>query len=532
MPQDSSVIGPRPSGPPWIANAAIASSISPIGFVDRKGRITYVNLAFLATWGYESSDDVIGEMADRFWSTSQMQGGNVRRLRDKGGWIGEIAARHRDGHTFPVQVSATMLADETGEPACQMVSFIDISQRVAARDEQLRLLDELRERIKELDCLYKILSIPHLSDTPLDGVLQQIVAAISQSLQHPVYAWARIVAGELDISTSNYRATGKSLRTELVLGDEEGYVEIGYVCDAGGKGADSFLEEERALLAAAAHEISRLIRQKRTENELRINREQLVHADKMASIGVVSAEILHETGNPNNYIALNARMLTQAWESIVPVLDAYYRENGNFAVAGIPYSDARTEIPSLARGILDGSNRIREICSRLNPLVNNGEPLQHATICINESIRRAVEFTRDLLTASTTRFELELDGNHPVIHGNEHQIQQIIVNLLTNACQALTDPGQRIRVTSRFDTVGGKVVVMVQDQGAGIDSYVLKHCTEPFFSTRKARGNTGLGLSISSDIARRHGAELTIDSRPGTGTCASLLFPACPGEHP
>jgi PAS domain S-box-containing protein len=509
----------------WIANAAIASSISPIAFVDETDKITYVNLSFLSIWGYDSSDAIIGKNASKFWRLQGMQGRFTRKMLDKGGWIGEVTAYRKSGQEFPVQVSATMLTDTNKDKTCLMVSFIDISARVNAQEEQRRLLQDLRERVKELTCLYKILSIPHSSQSTLEDILRDIVAAIPLSLQWPGAAYARIVVSSLDVRTSNYVACADSLTIPLPICEEGGYLEVGYRSSTASRKEMAFLSEERDLLQAAALEIAHLIEHKRTENELRINRERLLHADKLASIGVLSTEIMHEIGNPNNFIAINTRMLAKAWENALPILDTYYRENGEFSIAGLPYSDARHEIVKLLAGISEGSERIKKISSRLRNFAAKTEDTAHELFKVNDAVRKAIEFTRDCIKTNTNCFEIALDPSDPVSIGISHQIQQVIINLITNACQAITSRQQHVSVTTCGHQTTGTITITIEDDGCGIEPQDLPRIIDPFYSTKREKGNSGLGLSISKDIMNKHNGRLSIHSIPGHGTRVELVLP-------
>jgi len=105
-----------------------------------------------------------------------------------------------------------------------------------------------------------------------------------------------------------------------------------------------------------------------------------------------------------------------------------------------------------------------------------------------------------------------------------------VINLLINACQALSESGQLLVVRTAFDSAAGEVVVEVRDGGRGIEEKYLSRITEPFFTTRREDGGTGLGLSVSSRIVRDHGGKLRFYSRPGEGTRVELRLPVAREE--
>ncbi len=508
----------------WIAGAAISSSISPIAFVDLNDRISYVNNAFLSIWEYENRNDVLGEPVARFCHFGDTNTNIKRKLQDKGGWIGEIVAFRKGGSRFPVQASATLLTGKNDEPVFMMISFIDISDRINAQHEQQRLLSNLQERIKELNCLYNILSIQHSAESTLEVLLKRVINAIPPSLQWPEACYARIVFGNLDVYTSNFTDSSYLIKIPLSINNDSGFLEVGYYSSSDSTKEMCLLSEEKELLKAASREIERLIKQKCAEDELRSSRERLLHADKLSSIGALSTGIIHEIGNPNNFIALNAGILSKAWENVLPVLDSYYRENGNFSVAGLPYSEARAEVRKLLAGILEGSDRIKNISSRLQSFAKS-TPRPDELFSINEAVTKAVEFSRNKIDTTTADFKLSLDPCNTLTRGDSVQIQQIIINFLMNSCQALSSREDKISVKVSSLPDEGLVKVIVVDEGTGINPRDIPFVMDPFFSTKRSSGNTGLGLSISNDIAVRHGGKILLHSAPDSGTTAELILP-------
>ncbi|NLD99598.1 MAG: PAS domain S-box protein [Fibrobacter sp.] len=509
-----------------IASAAIFSSISPIAFLDCvEQNILFVNHAFLSIWGYDTSEEVVSRNASDFWQSKRIKGHFQRKIQDRGGWIGETVAIRKDGSTFPVQVSATMLVAPDSTPRFEMFSFIDISEKVHAQNEQRRLLADLKERIKELNCLYNILSIQSKYGTTVEEILRYVTEAIPPSLRWPQYSFARIAIGDVDVRTPNFKTPDVAFSIPLQTGMGSGILEVGYDCTSDSRNEMVLLKEEKALLKAAAKEIERLIEYKWYEDELHRKREHLLHADKLSSIGVLSAEIMHEIGNPNNYIALNTRILTKAWDGILPILDSYYHQNGDFAIAGLPFSEARDEVARLLAGITEGSERIRAISSHLKTFLAKKSPSMDVVFDINDAVSKAIEFSRSLINLSTDNFRLALNPDKLLVKGNDIQIQQIIINLLTNACQALTSRNNMVSVTITHDKVAKCIKVIVEDEGKGIHPRDLPHVTDPFFTTKKDGSSTGLGLSISNDIAISHGGRLTVNSVLNHGTQVVLILP-------
>jgi polar amino acid transport system substrate-binding protein len=130
------------------------------------------------------------------------------------------------------------------------------------------------------------------------------------------------------------------------------------------------------------------------------------------------------------------------------------------------------------------------------------------------------------LRKATRRCEVAYGERLPRVRGNAQRIEQVIVNLVLNACQALPDPERGLRVATWLDRARDAVVVAVEDEGVGIPPEDLPRITDPFFTTKRDRGGTGLGLSVSSGIVQEHGGTLEFRPREGGGTTVLLALPA------
>jgi signal transduction histidine kinase len=221
----------------------------------------------------------------------------------------------------------------------------------------------------------------------------------------------------------------------------------------------------------------------------------------------------------------------EAWEATRPVLDEYLEENGEFMLAGMNYSEMRDYIPTLFSGILDGSKRIRQIVEDLKNFLRKDHLDLNQPIDMNIVLRSAVSLLSNMIQKSTSRFSLDYGPDLPVLKGNFQRLEQVVINLIQNACQALTDPRQAISVATSSDEE--RVFVIVQDEGAGIPRENLSRIFDPFFTTHQDSGGTGLGLAISSRIVDEHGGTIVFTSQVGRGTRVELTLPAVrPASNP
>ncbi len=265
--------------------------------------------------------------------------------------------------------------------------------------------------------------------------------------------------------------------------------------------------------------------QKKVEEELRVQREQLIRADKLASLGTCVSGVAHEINNPNNFIMLNASLLAQVWSDLIPLLDAVCRDRGEFRVGKMGYPMLREKMPVLCSDILEGSNRIKNIVKELKDFARQEEACITGTVDLNDVVSAAVSLLKNLIQGSTKRFTNDLGSKLPMVMGNFQRLEQVIVNLIVNACQALTDPEQAVQVSTHFDEGANRVIVTIRDEGVGIAPDDLHKIIDPFFTTKREFAGTGLGLSISSRIISDHGAIMEFTSKIDQETVATVTFP-------
>ena len=263
----------------------------------------------------------------------------------------------------------------------------------------------------------------------------------------------------------------------------------------------------------------------RDTTERKQSEEQLYHASRMVALGTLVSGVAHEINNPNNFIMLNTPLLKEAWESALPILEEYFRENGDFVLAGMNYTEMREKIPLLFTGISDGSKRIKQIVDDLKSFVRKDIPDVSQPVDINDVIKSALALTSNMIYKSTKNFSVRYGKNIPLIKGNFQRLEQVVINLIQNACQALPDNERSIRVSTSIDEEEANVVLRINDQGRGIPAESLPHITDPFFTTKQDSGGVGLGLSISERIVEEHGGRITFTSRVGEGTQVEVTLP-------
>ncbi len=257
--------------------------------------------------------------------------------------------------------------------------------------------------------------------------------------------------------------------------------------------------EALARHAALAIENAQLFeREQRTIEELRRAQQQLLQAEKLATIGKMAAGIAHELNTPLTYIMGNLEMLR---------------------MRRLP-EDQREMLESVDRGV----ERIRSLAQSLLAFSRPADE-QPATLEINTVLERALEFCHYQLLKGGLRVEKELAGDLPPIEGVASQLEMAFINLIVNAAHAMVGrPKRELAITTRRS--GGAVEVLIADTGPGILEDIRSTLFEPFVTTKGEGEGTGLGLSTVLMIVERHHGRITFTTEVGSGTTFRINLPA------
>ena len=233
--------------------------------------------------------------------------------------------------------------------------------------------------------------------------------------------------------------------------------------------------------------------------ELDSRYEQIVQSRKLASLGILTAGVAHELGNPLNNIALVA-------QSYIELADHLSKE----------------ETVSYMKTIEEETERIEKIVQDLlhfsKPKKANFKETE-----INRVVEKSLKLVRNMLHVSAIEAKLDLREGLPLVYIDENRIQEVLINLIINAIQVLS-PGGLVTVGTHLEEKGEYVVIEVRDTGPGILPEHLPHIFVPFFSTKGVRG-TGLGLSVSYGIIKNHNGNMRVESKVNVGTTFFIELP-------
>ncbi|HPL63073.1 MAG TPA: ATP-binding protein [Syntrophales bacterium] len=356
---------------------------------------------------------------------------------------------------------------------------------------------KLRERVKELTCLYGISQAASDPDLPLERKLAAIVRLLPPAWQYPGRACARIVIGEQVFETPGFREGAHRQTAPICIGGRSrGAVEIHYRSGCGLTPGHPFLEEERSLIENIAGQVALMIENEEAEAAKSELRKQLIRADRLAAIGQLAAGVAHELNEPLNTILGFSQLARKT--------------------PGLP-AQAYNDIKKIEEASLHARNIIRELLI----FARKGKP-GSAPVNINRVVMDELSLFDALCAKSCVELRRVIDPDLPEITADRSQILQVVSNLIVNALQAMPDGGL-LTLTTSFDA--SSVFLEVEDTGVGMSEEVRERLFLPFFTTKDVDQGTGLGLPVVHGIVTSHGGEIRVRSEMGKGTCFSVAFP-------
>jgi two-component system NtrC family sensor kinase len=239
-------------------------------------------------------------------------------------------------------------------------------------------------------------------------------------------------------------------------------------------------------------------------DELKDREEQLVQSRKLASLGILTAGVAHELGNPLNNISMTTQAFLELYESLNK------EERINYIVK-----------------VEEETERIKKIIDNLLEF-SKPKPSSFKLININHVIRKTLRLVQNMLDVLKIETEVDLQGGLPPVQVDENQIQEVLINLITNAIQSMT-AGGKLFIRNYLKEDRNYITIEVEDTGQGIPPEFLPHIFDPFFTTKGVEG-TGLGLSVTYGIIKNHHGDIKVKSQPGVGTTFIVELPVYKGD--
>lgn len=355
----------------------------------------------------------------------------------------------------------------------------------------------LRERVKELTCLYGISRLAERPEIPLEKILQGIVELLPPAWLHPEIACARIILDGNSYTTPDFQEGAQRQKADIIIdGEHRGVVEVIYTVEKPGLDEGPFLKEERILIDAIAKELALIIERREAAEEKLELQEQLRHADRLATIGQLAAGVAHELNEPLTNILGFAQLTKKCPELPVQVQEDIEK-------------------------IVTASLHAREVIKKLMIFARQMPP-RKTRVNLNKIVEEGLYFLESRCTKEGIKVVRSLSPDLPKITADPAQLTQVLVNLVVNAIQAMEGGGSlKIKTTAYEEHIS----LIIEDSGAGMSKDVLKKIFIPFFTTKEIGKGTGLGLPVVHGIISSHGGTISVESKVGHGSRFEIKLP-------
>ena len=385
--------------------------------------------------------------------------------------------------------------DHFKEP--EMVFYDRVGQNLALALVHQSAQSALHERVKELTCLYGITQVSENSSQPIETVLERIAELLPRAWQYPDIASAAVTLDGKRYATCGFEDRQPKQTAEIVVhGETRGVVEVVYGEKTHDLDEGPFLKEESGLIDTVAKQVAMIIERRQAgEDRVRLQ-EQLRHADRLATIGQLAAGVAHELNEPLGNVLGFAQLALKA--------------------PSLP-DQAHGDIEKIVRSCLHA----RQVIKKLMMFARQELP-QKTGVNLNELVQEGLFFLETRCKRQGIEVIRSLDPELPEITADSSQLHQVLVNLVVNAIQAMSDGG---KLTLGTAVAGDRVTLIVEDTGSGMSDEVMKKLFIPFFTTKDVGQGVGLGLAVVHGIVAGHWGTIEVHSKAGMGSRFEVSLP-------
>ena len=258
---------------------------------------------------------------------------------------------------------------------------------------------------------------------------------------------------------------------------------------------------------------------------MKLTGKDLTNTQKAASLGILVSGIAHELGNLNNCITFNIPILRDYIKELTHLIDFHVKNHKEFEVFGMSYPAFRSDIFRILDTIEHASGRITEAGSGLKKSVKVASAEKQRWVDVSSVIMESVTLCRGQLRKTVKFFEVNIAEDLPPIFADPRALEQVIVNLLINATQAVDGGDSRIVLTAKHvNTRQYRLNIEVSDNGCGMDEKTREKIFEPFFTTRVRENGSGLGLFVSKNLIEKMGGRIKVESKLGVGSTFRIFL--------
>ena len=512
------------------------------------GRFLDFNKVFMEIVGYESRDELMRADIPSTFYVDTADRERLKRLLREHGQVNdfEFQFRRRDGEIRTAHESSFATRDDSGAITAYQGFVLDVTERkhaemeIRRRNRELLALNSIAELLGESGPLEDVLTRALVKVTQLlvvdtgalylldeaEKILKRVAAVGHRSEEgrhvHPVEIAASLLEqvrqARATVLSGSALAAPEYLRGLLEKeGIQDTQVAILWSKDrilgalmVGCRSRREFSTAELNLLAALANQIaatidkSVLLEETREAYEsLRCAQEQLLQSEKMAAVGQLISGVAHELNNPLTAILGYSQLLKS--EELMNARGADYLEK-----------------------LYKQAQRTHHIVQNLLSFARQHKP-ERTPVELNQILEDTLTLREYDMNLNNIRIHRQFGGNLPATGGDFHQLQQVFLNILNNAVDAIGEKGGKGEIWVRTDMVENRVRTEITDSGPGVQN--PHRVFDPFYTTKPVGKGTGLGLSICYGIVKEHGGEIQVKNSPPRGATFTILLPVLPSER-
>ncbi len=260
---------------------------------------------------------------------------------------------------------------------------------------------------------------------------------------------------------------------------------------------------------------------------------QLIQSEKMASLGIMVASVAHEINNPNNFVSFNIPILRNYIEELLPIIDQFTAGCPNREFCHMPYREFRDDIFRLMDNIMNGADRISAFVANLREFSQSDADRLKKYVDLKSVVEKVIAICGKKLKRSIKSIEMNISHDLPQIYTAPHAMEQVLLNLLTNAAQAADKEDSKVILNISIGNAPREhLIVEIIDNGCGIDKKSRDRLFDPFYTTRLPNGGTGLGLYVCHNLVKGLEGRIEVESEPGVGSKFTVILPDMDADRP